>query len=313
MRVYCHVASEILLISALLSAPFSHSQSTVKKKVTNQADLPRFSYPVTRSASDLVQADDATFGTFAAKVRADLDSVFRGYEIDDKATLRTLLSAKLELQQLAGEYPAALKTVDSLRALEEKPSAKLTTGLLVRAFLQAAIDTNSASGTAYEQAFSTHYREAIDSLPWDVVQDNIKASYAGSRVFTKAVAIGQIKTDLDPAVQKSGSLDNSEAWDLISARNLLRFAIPLGPARAEVLKQYIAVHNIVKPDIWAAREVTLAKDQKLTPVWSPFGILAWMSLSFPISSTRTRTPRRAVRMDWPSTTVALQPLHGYIR
>ena len=68
------------------------------------------------------------------------------------------------------------------------------------------------------------------------------------------------------AVQKSGALDNSEAWDLISARNLIRSAVPLGPARAEVLKQYIALHNVVKPDIWAAREVTLSKDQKLTPV-----------------------------------------------
>jgi hypothetical protein len=32
------------------------------------------------------------------------------------------------------------------------------------------------------------------------------------------------------------------------------------------LKSYIALHNVVKPDIWAAREVTLTKDQKLTPV-----------------------------------------------
>jgi hypothetical protein len=98
------------------------------------------------------------------------------------------------------------------------------------------------------------------------VQDTIKASYAGARVFTKGVAIGQVKTDLDPTVQKSGALDNSEAWDLVSTRNLIRSAIPLGPARAEVLKQYIALHNVVKPDIWAAREVTLSKDQKLTPV-----------------------------------------------
>ena len=241
-------------------------QSIDRKKVTSQADLPRFSYPVSGSASDLLQADDATFDAFAAKVRADLDALLRDYDIDDKSTLRTLLGAELDLQELAGFYPSALKTIDALRDLEEKPAAKLTTGLFARARIQAAIDTQSTSGTAYEQAFSKHYKEAIDPLPWDVVQDTIKASYAGSRVFTKAVAIGQVKTDLDPAVQKSGALDNSEAWDLVSARNLIRSAIPLGPARAEVLKSYIALHNVVKPDIWAAREVTLTKDQKLTPV-----------------------------------------------
>jgi subtilisin family serine protease len=266
MRVRHTVESGILISLLLFFAPFSYSQSTAKKKVTSQADLPRFSYPVQGSASDLVQADDATFNVFASKVRADLDSIFREYDVNDKATLRTLLAAKLDFQELAGYYPGALKTVDTLRDLEEKPATKLTTGLFARARLQAAIDTQSTTGRAYEQAFSRHYREAIDPLPWDVVQDNIKASYAGSRVFTKSVAIGQVKTDLDPAVQKSGSLDNAEAWDLVSARNLIRSAIPLGPVRAEVLKQYIALHNVVKPDIWAAREVTLSKDQKLMPV-----------------------------------------------
>ena len=266
MRKLYNVAPGLLICLALLFAPISYSQSTGKKKVSSQADLPRFSYPVAVSASDLVQADDATFNAFASRVRADLESVFRDYDIDDKATLRTLLGAKLDLQELSGEYASALQTVEALRALEEKPAAKLTTGLFARARLHAAIDTNSTRGPAYEQAFARHYKQAIDTLPWDVVQDNIKASYASSRVFTKAVAIGQIKTDLDPAVQKSGSLDHSEAWDLISARNLIQSAIPLGPARAEVLKQYIALHNVVKPDIWAAREVTLSTEQKLTPV-----------------------------------------------
>lgn len=266
MRVRYKVGSEILIVVVLLFAPISYAQSTGKKKVSSQADLPRFSYPVQGSASDLVQGDDATFNAFASKVRGDLESVFRDYDIDDKATLRTLLSAKLDLQELSGEYASALQTVEALRALEEKPAAKLTTGLFARARLHAAIDTNSTSGPDYEQAFARHYKQAVDPLPWDVVQDNIKASYAGSRVFTKAVAIGQIKTDLDPAVQKSGSLDNSEAWDLISARNLIQFAIPLGAVRAEVLKQYLALHNVVKPDIWAAREVTLSTDQKLAPV-----------------------------------------------
>ena len=33
-----------------------------------------------------------------------------------------------------------------------------------------------------------------------------------------------------------------------------------------MLKQYIAAHNVVKPDIWAAREVTLSREEKLAPV-----------------------------------------------
>src|SRR5271166_5966133 len=94
----------------LLVSTFAHSQSSGKKKVAGQADLPRFSYRITGAASELVQADDATFNAFAAKVRADLETVLRDYEIDDKATLRTLLPVKLDLQELAGEYQSGLQT-----------------------------------------------------------------------------------------------------------------------------------------------------------------------------------------------------------
>ena len=250
----------------LLVATFAQSQSSGKKKVTSQADLPRFSYRLTGPASEFLEADDATFNAFASKVRADLDTIFRDYDIDDKSTLRTLLSVRLDLQELAGEYQAGLQTVDALRALQQKPAAKLVAFLYPQARLQAATDTHTTHGPAYEQAFIKHYKEAIDPLPWDVVQDDTKASYASSRLYTKSAAVGFVKTELDPAVQKSGALDNQEAWELISARNALQFSIPLLPAHGEVLKQYIAAHNVVKPDIWDAREVTLTKDQNLSPV-----------------------------------------------
>lgn len=259
-----------LICLLLLIAPFAYSHPSPQKKVTSQADLPRFSYKVSGSASSLVQANDATFNAFAAKVRADLDTVFHDYEIDDKATLRNLLYAKLDLQELAGDYPGALQSVESLRNLEEKPAAKLTTGLFARARLQAAIDTKSTSGPAFTEAFVKHYQDAIDLLPWDVVQDSIKESYSGSRLYTQAVAVGGVETDLDPAVRKSGALDNQEAWQLLDVRVDLKSVIPaLGP-RCQVLKAYIAAHNVVKPDIWAAREVTITPDQirdrKATPV-----------------------------------------------
>jgi subtilisin family serine protease len=250
----------------LLVVPFANGQSSAKKKVVSQSDLPRFSYAISGLPSDLVQADDATFNRFADKVRSDLESVFRDYEIDDKSTLRTLLGAKLDLQELAGDYQGGLQTVEALRALEEKPAAKLMSGLFARARLQAALETKSTSGPAFDVAFRKHYGEAIDSLPWDVVQDEAKESYRGSRIRTPSVVIGRIKSDLDPAGQKSGALDNQEAWDLIAGRTTLQFAIPLGPATGEVLKKYIATHNVMKPDIWAGREVTLTAEQKLSPV-----------------------------------------------
>lgn len=255
-----------IAVFVLLFTLASFSQTGGKKKVNSQADLPRFSYSVTEPASQLVQADDATFNSFMARVSADLDSIFSNYEIDDKSTMRTLLNARLDAEQLGGQYDDGLKTVDQLRALEEKPAAKLTTGLFSRAWLQAAIDTRSTSGPEFEKSFTQHYRDAIDPLPWDVVQDSIKVSYRDSRLVTRALVIGGVQTELDPAFQKSGALDNLEAWELLSDRDDLKSYIALDAARGAVLKQYIAAHNVVKPDIWEAREVTLTAAQKLSPV-----------------------------------------------
>jgi subtilisin family serine protease len=244
----------------------SWAQTNGKKVVKSDDDLPRFIYPVRGSASGLVEADDATFNIFAAKVRADLDSVFRDYQINDKATMRDLLNAELQLQTLAGEYKAALHTLDQLRGEQEKPSAKLTTGVYERAWLQAAIDTKSTSGPAFDESFSKHAAEAIDTLPWDVVQDDIKQLYGIARIYTATMAIADAKTELDPAVQKSGALDNHQAWQLLSDRYGVRILVPMSPPLVGVLKTYIAAHAVVKPDIWAAREVTLGAGDKTTPV-----------------------------------------------
>jgi subtilisin family serine protease len=255
-----------LVLGLLLLSPYCDAQGTGKKVVTKQSDLPRFTYPVKGSASELVQADEATFNAFASRVRTDLDAIFRDYEVDDKSTMRALLSAKLDLQQIAGQYQAGLGTIEQIRALQDKPAAKLTSDIVSRAILQAVIETKSISGQGYQESFRKYALDAVNRLPWDVVQDDIKATYASARVYTQSVALAAVQTDLDPAVRKSGVLDNQQAWQLISTRNDLQSFIPIEPVLSDVLKQYIAAHHVVQPDIWAAREVTLSRDEKLTPV-----------------------------------------------
>lgn len=239
---------------------------TPKTKVARQADLPRYSYPIAGTASQLVESDGATFGVFAGKVRADIERILAGYEIEDRSTMRQLLGAKLDLQELAGDYAGALQTTDALRALEDKPASRLLSGLFARARLQAALDAGAAAGPAYEQAFRKHYQALIAPLPWDVTQDLIKSSAVAARLNSRAGTLGRVASDLDPAVAKSGALDAAEAWSLVGARANLKLALPVSPARSDVLREYIARHDAPRPEIWAAREATLSERDKLTPV-----------------------------------------------
>jgi subtilisin family serine protease len=261
-RLLCGFISCALVCAAPRLAHTAPGKATI----ASQSDMPHFSYPISGSASALIDADDATFAAFAKEVRADVERVLDDYDIKDRSTLRELLSEKLNLQELDGEYQDALQTVASLRALEDKPSQKLTSGLFSMARLQAALDARAVGDAAYDQAFTRHYREVIDPLPWDVVRDSVRSSYASARLRTRAAVIGGVRTDIDPAVSKSGAVNNVEAADLIAARNELKAALPLSTARASVLQEYIAQHNTPKPDIWATREVTLDRSRRLTPV-----------------------------------------------
>ncbi len=265
MKSACLKSSLVLSLLAVLTI-CAGAQSGAKKKVISQSDLPRFTYPMEKPASDLLQADAVTFNAFAAKVRADLETVFRDYDISDKSTMRDLLYARLNLQQLAGEYPEALATVKQIRDLEDKPAAKLTTGIYTEAWLKAAMETKSTSGAAFEQAFTKEYADIVDPLPWDVVQDTMKSGWSRAKLASAANLVGSVKTELDPAVEKSKALNNDEAAELIAVRRAIQFDVPLKDQRAEVLGKYVTAHHVVKPDIWEAREVTLTDKDKLTPV-----------------------------------------------
>jgi subtilisin family serine protease len=234
--------------------------------VRSAADLPRFSYALKGTATNLLESDDATFGVFAMQVRRNVDQTLRDYRIEDKSTLSELLQAKLALQELAGDWTGGLETIDALRALKEKPAARLLTGLSAKARLQAAAQTRSASGAAYEAAFRGRFSDLVASLPWAVVQDSVRGMYGGSLTVSRAAIVAGVATELDPAAMRSGALDTNQAWRLVGARVALRNALPLARTQADVLHAYIAKSEVAKADIWAAREVTLTAADQLTPV-----------------------------------------------
>jgi hypothetical protein len=72
-----------------------------KHQIHSEADLPRTSYPVTGSISTLLQSDDSVFAATVKKAATDLDALLANYDIQDKATLISILTAKLSLQELA--------------------------------------------------------------------------------------------------------------------------------------------------------------------------------------------------------------------
>jgi subtilisin family serine protease len=254
----------VALLASVAAAALAADPPRIK--VASVADLPRYSYAMPGPASQFVEASPAAFGAFAAKARADVDTLLSRYEIDDRSTMRRILHAKADLQELAGDYSGALETIAALRALEEKPASRLLSGLTDQARLQASLQSASPSGAEYEQAFRKSYEALVMPLPWLQVRDSVKASYAYGRLASRASMIGNLQSEIDPAAAKSGTLDLEQAWTLLATRVSLLRSLPLNAARTEVLHSYIAKHDAPLPDIWAAREVTLTANDRTTPV-----------------------------------------------
>jgi hypothetical protein len=209
---------------------FAQQPSTAKKKILKESDLPRFTYPVHSTAADLAQSDPDTFSVFARKVRSDLQSVFDNYEIADKATQRTLLDAKLSLEEMAGENEAALHTIEMIRKLEEKSDARLMSDITDQAILQARLDSRADQGAAYEEAFSRDFGDLVNALPWDVVSDSVNQLKGRAQMGTAGVGFfsGMVTSQFQPSVDKSGGLDNQEAWTLLFFRRALLYYLPVG-------------------------------------------------------------------------------------
>lgn len=232
--------------------------------MTDETQLPRFSYPMPVAPSVLLVSDDATFAPFAAAVGADVDKTLRDYDIQDKASLRDLISTKLAIAVLARDEAGARQTIAQLRAAETKADLQLLAARLYADYFDALAQTKG--GANQMDAFAAVDRKNVDALPWDVVQDSMKEIYAGESVATKDSLVGFTKHDLDPIAAKTGTLDAPSARLLVQLRARLLVALPLMPADLPILKAYITQHDVTKPDIWDARDVTLTPAQVKAPV-----------------------------------------------
>ena len=256
-------AALLAVVGILALAPAALAQ---KKVVKTEDDLPRFNYPIAGTATALLQSDDATFNAFAAKVKTDVDSVLTDYDIQDHATMRGLLNVRLALQLLANDDKAALTILPQLRDLEDKPDAKLLSGLRTKAMIDARASTAQNSGPAFEQAFAKAYAASLQPLPWPVVGNRIKEGKSSADIMSSALVLGSVQAGVEPALAKTHQLSNDLAWALIADRLALKQILPLKAPTLAVLSKDVADHNVQKSDIWQAREVTLSAADKLTPV-----------------------------------------------
>lgn len=237
-----------------------------KQRIERQSDIPRFSYRIEQPLDRVVQ-DAALFDAATASLRTDTEGVLARYDIADKSAERGLRNTLAWLAFLQGRYDEALAESERVRALEDKPSDKLLSGLRLRAMVAAARQTGGINTPAYFEAVGRNIRQELDSDPFEVISNDIKQFKASAELAGEGRVLGNVRDVLQAALDKNGgTLSSDIAPGLVIARYTLVTALPLKQTLIDTYSSYLAAHAVVKEDIWAARSVTLPAKGPYTPV-----------------------------------------------
>ena len=236
-----------------------------KPKITSQDQLPRFSYPFTGKVT-AVLTDDAIYAKLAAAVREDLEKLLSGYDIEDRSTLQDIQGTLLALDVYAGRHAAALERIATIRSLDEKPAAKLTGGLLSESIILTRQGGEFSNEAAFRAAFQQTYVRKLAALPWAVVGDVIKQTKGNAEIMTEALVVGNLSSQFQPGVDKTGAVSGEVARVLLAQRTNVAQYLPLKAERVAALTAYVTANQKTKFDIWAARAVDLSAEANLTPV-----------------------------------------------
>ncbi|MES2958619.1 MAG: S8 family serine peptidase [Pseudomonadota bacterium] len=235
-----------------------------KPRIEKAADLPRFSYKLDAKVEEVVRSRER-FATLAAQLRRDVESVLAGHEIADKAMQRDLMSQLAALDFLEGQYDRTIERAEQIRALQEKPADKLLSGLRLRAMAQAA-KAHGVGTEAYARAVGEAIAKEIAPMPRELVENGLKEAKAGAETMGEGRLIGFLREVVQPVVDANGALSSDFTPALINVRLALTSVLPLKQALIDTYGTWLAANKVVKPDIWAAREVTLPARPGARPV-----------------------------------------------
>jgi len=231
-----------------------------KVVVRSQADLPRYTYEVDLLPSELLSAE-AQFLQLMGSVKKDILDLFNSHEIEDASTLKELYVTLQDIAIIEAEYSKAESYMKMVKDLEEKPSAKLMSGLMEQALI-----ASEQSGDNSEVIFRDRLSSSLMELPWEIVQDDVESIKGSFEIVSKNLLIGLFETQYDPAVKETGKISGDIAQAIIGSWLYLDRVLPRKDIALEVFQNYISEHKTEKADIWEDRDLALTEKDKLTPV-----------------------------------------------
>lgn len=247
----------ILIFPGLLSAQES-------KVINSLDDIPRFSYKIDGKASD-VYNDKEKIDQLNRQIKIDYNNVLNEYTFKDKTLRKGLISTLMEIDFYENNLKEARVKTEAIKELEEKPSAKYMSGIIEIAFLNTATNYKPETST-FKKQFKNELSQLVNTMPWDIVQDDIKGTKGSMEIVSDNLFLGIIQENMDHIVAQTGELSGDFASSLVYFKFSSHFIIPYKEEIIEVFTEYIDANFEEKENIWINRDLDISAMSELHDV-----------------------------------------------
>jgi subtilisin family serine protease len=266
-RKTAYLVTAALLFSSGAALTSSQALAQSKKVIVSASDLPAIVIELPAKPSVLAADGGPAFDRIRDQVEAYAKNVLDTYDVRDVATRKELLSLLQQVALSENRWDDALALSAQIRELEDKPSAKATSGLMSGAYARAAKAVGEDS-PQFAARFETELQAAVKALDWAVAQDALQATRGQFQLASKDLLVGSLQGGLDPnAAAQNNKVGVGIAAAIIGSRRTLTDVLPLKDRIFAVIDARVKSEATVeKQDLWTPRLVDLAPAQVKQPV-----------------------------------------------
>jgi hypothetical protein len=251
--------------AALIPAPaWPHDPAAAKTPISRADQLPRRTHLLPKLPSELLEGPVSDLMPLADALERDIVADLARFDIQDAATLRAMVSTRLNIALLRGDWAAVAPLAVQLRALQDKPGPKLTIGVLSELVARMKREGKDAD------ALQAWVAQRFSAMPWTDVQDSVKAMKGQLEISQPSLVIGGMRAQADEAARNANRrVDDSMVAALIGARAQLDYLLPHRAAIIAGLAPLIErqmMASPAKPDRWSGRLITLPTSAPAKPV-----------------------------------------------
>ena len=265
------MASTLALACTLPQAQTAPAPAGATRTViTSSEQLPRRTVTLARLPSEYLAGPREQLLPLAAQLEANLRGDLERFDIQDAATLRAYHGALLTLAQLRGDWAAVPAIVERLKALQDKPGPRATTGQL------ALLLAEQQSGRRDAAWVRAEVERRYGALNWVDAGDQIKASKGQFELLNPAVVQGAFQQQVDVMARNMNLVvPEGMVGTIAAARVQLDLLVPLRGEIAAGLQAVIDRQSPVaaKPDLWTPRTFAIPATARAAEV----GIGIWDS------------------------------------